>query len=57
MRIVKLLIRVGPGRNKVIKRPGNPLKSDVPGGARGEGIGAEQFYWCIIDKTFLIKTA
>ena len=25
------------GSNKVIERPGHPQKSDVPGGARGDG--------------------
>ena len=35
MKELKLLIRAGQGGNKVIKRPGQPQKSDVPGGARG----------------------
>ena len=38
----KLLTLAGQGKNRVIKRPGKPKKSDVPGGARG-GMGAEQF--------------
>ena len=33
------LIRAGQGRNKVIKRPGQPKKSDVTEGARGVGMG------------------
>ena len=34
---LKGLIRAGQGRNKVIKRPGQPKKIDVPVEVRGMG--------------------
>ena len=40
MKGLKWLIRAGQGSIRVIKRPGQPPKIDVPGGAR-RGMGAE----------------
>ena len=33
---LECLSRAGQGKNKVIRRPGQPKKSDVPGGAWGD---------------------
>ena len=34
---LECLYRAGQGQNKVIRRPGQRKKGDVPGGARGDG--------------------
>ena len=40
-RVIRVFIWAGQGKNKVIRRPGQLKKSNVPGGAQEEG--AEQF--------------
>ena len=49
MKGIKWLIRAEQGRNKLIKRLGQPQKSDIPGSA-WRGMGVEQFDWRINGK-------
>ena len=47
---LKWLIRAGQGRNKVIKKPGQPPKMWCPRGAGGEGWGQNNLTGVLVTK-------